>query len=112
MLIYGGAKIIPRPPKKKLAIFCASIPNYLPLTISFNTGGQRLNKIPYQGSKIIHRWAIPNKCESYTDVVPYSNEIYTHTSIIDHVKSQQHCTYHYAIHHYLSILYCNKDGKL
>ena len=51
--IYGGSAYIPPRPPKKLALFYDALPKCLPLTIGFNTEGQRWDKIPCPCSRTI-----------------------------------------------------------
>ena len=112
-VIDTDAKIIPRLPQK-LAIFCTALPKCPPLTISFNTVGQKWNKIRCPCSKImLGWWAILNKCDICDiNVAPYRNSMYTRALIIDYIKDKWHVIHHHALMHYFAILYCNKDRQL
>ena len=57
-------------------------------------------------------WAIGSKFDSDINVVTYRNNGYTPESIIAYVKSKKQCIYHYVIHHYLSVLYCDDMDKI
>ena len=109
---YGGSAYIQLIPPKKTVIVCDTLPKCLPLTIDFNTENQRWDKFPFSYSKAIQGGYIGKKCDIDIGVVPCKNNGNVPKSIIAYCKSKKLRIYHYDIHHYLSMLYCNDSGKI